>query len=754
MASIDLRDAVALKTLCEQVERSVVGNTGVQKWREELVTFLDWIHHTPPEGRAERTFQKRLWDDNPIASVGMGTVNVEPVLDDAAFRRWIADLAAEQMPPVLAALVARLNEIHNTLLERLRSHLPRLPRLKTFRLMAALFPRNFTTLSDRGRLSELYDLMFEPAKTTSVDQHLRIRARFDELLGSCGDTTKSIVQRMTLPWLVLRAAKETDVESTTKLEPAGASRLEPLPAARRRRGLTAVRGYFQTMLNVLEAVDHGVTREELIDHLRTLLTDYKDSSLGIAINVLLGEFGVIERKDDNRYHLTPRGEAVLDTGEPDELADWLLTRVLGVDHALVYLQKHDATTRDKLFEAIQGANPGWTTTFSCSSEVSWLRDLGVIEIDNTGTIRLTERGQAWAGQIHWEPQALVLSDTVTSTEIGSKPGAPPTIARPPFEEINRRLAIAAEFPPAVIADLHAGLWAHPRRHFAVLTGLSGAGKTKLARDYGRALINDEVAEKQQLRTIAIQPGWYDPAPLLGYVNPIRPDSYVRAPFLELLLRASDNPGRPYVVVLDEMNLSRPEQYFANLLSTMETGDAIDLHQEQDGFDGMPRSVGYPSNLVIIGTVNMDETTHGLSDKVLDRAFTVEFWDIDIQRFKRWGTTALGAEREKTVRELLMRLMEALRPARLHFGWRVIDEVLSFLEQRCTLGDAITFEDAIDSVLYAKVIPKLRGDESVRFKNALTAVEKIANDEKLPRCRAKVRELLEDLQLTGSARFWR
>ena len=133
--------------------------------------------------------------------------------------------------------------------------------------------------------------------------------------------------------------------------------------------------------------------------------------------------------------------------------------------------------------------------------------------------------------------------------------------------------------------------------------------------------------------------------------------------------------RPYIVVLDEMNLSHPEQYMAPLLSAMETGDAIQLHTEGEIFDGIPREIRYPRNLVLIGTVNMDETTHGLSDKVLDRAFVHEFWNIDLAAYPRWGTRGIDPAHETRTRDILTSLMKGLSPARLHFGWRVVDDVL-------------------------------------------------------------------------------
>src|SRR4030095_11193704 len=98
--------------------------------------------------------------------------------------------------------------------------------------------------------------------------------------------------------------------------------------------------------------------------------------------------------------------------------------------------------------------------------------------------------------------------------------------------------------------------------------------------------------------------------------------------------------------------------------------------EGDYCDGVPGSIPYPRNLVLLGTVNMDETTHGLSDKILDRAFTLEFWDIQLAAYPRWASSTLPQEEAFRVRTLLGELMKALAPARLHFGWRTVDDVLN------------------------------------------------------------------------------
>ena len=310
------------------------------------------------------------------------------------------------------------------------------------------------------------------------------------------------------------------------------------------------------------------------------------------------------------------------------------------------------------------------------------------------------------------------------------------------------------FDSEVVEALHLGLWAHEQRHFGVLTGLSGTGKTQLALKYADALTGAAGESNEQVCTIPVQPGWHDPTQLLGYVNPLGESRYEPTEFLRFLMRASENPTEPHVCVLDEMNLSHPEQYLAPILSAMERdGGDIPLHGGGDEYT-VPSSISYPPNLVLIGTVNMDETTMGISDKVLDRAFTLEFWDIDVDAWPGWDEAGIAEPDKTSVKEILMLLMNALSPARLHFGWRVIDEVVRFMELRQEQSAELSSGDALDRVIYARVLPKLRGDDSPRSRAALKECQKVLKERNLTRCAGKVSELIEDLNETGSFRFWR
>ena len=310
------------------------------------------------------------------------------------------------------------------------------------------------------------------------------------------------------------------------------------------------------------------------------------------------------------------------------------------------------------------------------------------------------------------------------------------------------------FDTEVVEALHLGLWAHEQRHFGVLTGLSGTGKTQLALKYAAALTGSAGESNEQVCTVPVQPGWHDPTQLLGYVNPLGESRYEPTEFLRFLMRASENPTEPHVCVLDEMNLSHPEQYLAPILSAMERdGGHIPLHGGGDEYT-VPSSISYPPNLVLIGTVNMDETTMGISDKVLDRAFTLQFWDIDVDAWPGWDEAGIAEPDKTSVKEILMLLMNALSPARLHFGWRVIAEVVQFMERREEQSAELSAGDPLDRVICAKVLPKLRGDDSPRSRAALERCQEVLKERNLTRCAHKVAELTEDLNETGSFRFWR
>lgn len=150
--------------------------------------------------------------------------------------------------------------------------------------------------------------------------------------------------------------------------------------------------------------------------------------------------------------------------------------------------------------------------------------------------------------------------------------------------------------------------------FVILSGISGTGKTKIVQWFAESLGATE--ENGQFTLIPVRPDWSDSSDLLGYVN--LQGEFQERPLIKVLENADANPNRPYFVVLDEMNLARVEYYFSDFLSVIESrkwkdGKIVTLPVLPESIAN--KHITIPSNVYIIGTVNMDETTHPLSKKL-------------------------------------------------------------------------------------------------------------------------------------------
>ncbi len=268
--------------------------------------------------------------------------------------------------------------------------------------------------------------------------------------------------------------------------------------------------------------------------------------------------------------------------------------------------------------------------------------------------------------------------------------------------------------------------------FVILTGLSGSGKTKLAQAYVKWICQEE----SQYRIIPVGADWTNREPLLGYPNALKPEEYVKpdSGVIDLILQANSNPELPHFLILDEMNLSHVERYFADFLSVMESNEEIPLYADGIVDNGVPSKLKVPANLFIIGTVNIDETTNMFSPKVLDRANTIEFRinnsemegflrtanDLNMKALLAKGANmaqsfiSLSNNKSFTTKDLdkinktLLNFFGELQKTGAEFGYRSASEILRLINQLDTLNKALTTSEKLDVAIMQKLLPKLHG----------------------------------------------
>ena len=278
--------------------------------------------------------------------------------------------------------------------------------------------------------------------------------------------------------------------------------------------------------------------------------------------------------------------------------------------------------------------------------------------------------------------------------------------------------------------------------FVICSGLSGSGKTKLAQAFAQWI----TANESQYVIVPVGADWTNREPLLGYPNALNKEEYVcpENGVLDLMIQAKTNienkeePTKPYFLILDEMNLSHVERYFADFLSTMESGDKIPLHKIQNDSLIVPPSIKLPKNLFIIGTVNIDETTYMFSPKVLDRANTIEFRltekdladfissdiKLDMDLLKAQGANMAESFMEMALQETdknlkatesdLKLFFTELKKSGAEFGYRTASEIGRLMYMLKELGE--TGDNLLDIAIMQKLLPKLHGS-----RNKLTKV---------------------------------
>lgn len=268
--------------------------------------------------------------------------------------------------------------------------------------------------------------------------------------------------------------------------------------------------------------------------------------------------------------------------------------------------------------------------------------------------------------------------------------------------------------------------------FVILTGLSGSGKTKLAQAFAMWICENE----NQYSIVPVGADWTNREPLLGFPNALKQNEYIKPDnkVLDLIIEANKNIEKPYFLILDEMNLSHVERYFADFLSVMESKSKISLHPGKEDWNGVPPNIGFSKNLFIIGTVNIDETTYMFSPKVLDRANVIEFRvtkgemeeyldsqsTISLENLIGIGASMSGSfveiakdnslevEDADEVNLTLMVFFNELKKIGAEFGYRSASEILRFAAVVNKIESTWTTTDIIDAAIMQKLLPKVHG----------------------------------------------
>lgn len=309
--------------------------------------------------------------------------------------------------------------------------------------------------------------------------------------------------------------------------------------------------------------------------------------------------------------------------------------------------------------------------------------------------------------------------------------------------------------------------------------------------------NSELETLDRHCFIPVRSNWVDNTELLGYYNLIEKKYHVTK-FLNFLLLARDYPDYPFFITLDEMNLSKVEHYFSDILSCTESRiltesgiiqEPLDLYTgsqyletDSEDFETIPTSLEIPLNIFITGTVNIDESTFSFSNKVLDRANVIEFNDVyldtkttkeeglfELEHFPNFNDYKIATREDylslpEYIKVYLIKINDILKVRNLHFGYRTANEIALYINnvKTCINEERATIIQALDHQLVQKVFPKLNGEYAL-LENILNNIlcllseknniDEIKSEEsKFPITIKKLLRMYDVLNRTGYANF--
>jgi 5-methylcytosine-specific restriction protein B len=775
---------------------------------ENTRAHFEWSQALSKAQLAEPEVQNRLWRAIEIGSTGPSeTIRVEGIIGDAVFTDQLIRMLFGTFSPEASQRAKELQALYDKLVERFGTVVGGgTPRARLRRIFLSLRPADAHCgySDDAGR--NIHALLVGRRGISQIEAGVLARARLREALGP--DTSalenarrscfcwwlhekRAAIESGTFPQVQDRFADPADEGAdaeplAVELSPSPAQpptvdpSAEPPPS-----GVEAPTPAVSAPLELWplsEQIRWPKPQRDGVNTLRMILRECADRcsfvDLQAAVSDDLGPETAapgnlrstlrllrkldLLKEEGGVYETTDAGQSLLEAGSPDTLIEAFLVRVVGFAPLIRALSggRGERAVLDAAPAAIYEHRDGRETLSVWL--VRWGRMLGVIQTGRGRPPALTPLGEQWAARLPAvlpQPSAAVEPNDgdadIDDTEEGGAAMAP----APTFIELIAALesdpqSRAFVFPRSLVRGLYAAWSFHARKRFVLFSGLSGTGKTQLLLHYARLTCRlMGLDPREHLALVPVRPDWRDPTGLLGYHNALHADpTFQIEPALALVLRAARNPALPYFLILDEMNLARVERYFAPFLSAMESGEALQLHAEGREINGVPPTVSWPANLHIGGTVNMDETTYPFSDKVLDRAFTFEFWQVDLEGyFERRATE--GGVRDGETEAVLLAFQKQLVPIRRHIGYRTAGEVLGWVAAAGAADPEASLSDLIDEAVFSKVLPRLRGSESAALRGALSHLETDCKVYGLRRCVAKLKAMSDRLQETGVTSFW-
>ena len=328
-----------------------------------------------------------------------------------------------------------------------------------------------------------------------------------------------------------------------------------------------------------------------------------------------------------------------------------------------------------------------------------------------------------------------------------------------IQRVERRLrAKGLHYPTRTLRAFHTAMKVNETTQMAVLAGISGTGKSQLPRQYAAGM---GIGFLQ----VPVQPRWDSPQDLMGFYNYIegkfRPTDMARALWaVDELHNEEADRDRMMMILLDEMNLARVEYYFSDFLSRLESrprpSDVGDANERKDAEIEleipnmqMPPRIFPGYNLLFAGTMNEDESTQSLSDKVVDRANILRFaapkkikeghaeGDVEPTRalsretWTRWGRSSAHVDGDARVTARVEQMVDLMREFQRPFGHRLGRAIMAYAANYPEVEGGRGVEDALADQVEMRLLPKLRGVEvdmaAPQFSNLMTFVDRDLGD---------------------------